>query len=98
MEDDEERARHGAEGQQALGEVGDALLDDVVGYLFRIPFLVGLGARYAEGGCVEGRLGYEAVGEGDAQQACDARGEAEEEDVPVEAGWFSEGELGALRD
>jgi hypothetical protein len=30
VEDGEERAGHGAEGEEALGEVADALFDDVV--------------------------------------------------------------------
>lgn len=51
----------------------------------------------AEGLGVEGGLGDEPVGCRDAEEAGDACGSAEKEDVPVEAGWFSEGELGALR-
>ncbi len=45
-----------------------------------------LAALGVEAGGVEGGLGDEAVGEG----------EAEEEEVPVEAGGFAEGEVGAL--
>ena len=47
---------------------------------------------------VEGGLRDEAVGEGDAEKAGDACGEAKEEDVPVETGGFAEGEFGALGD
>ncbi|KAJ8105878.1 hypothetical protein OPT61_g9914 [Boeremia exigua] len=69
VQDDEERAGHGAEGEEALGEVGDALLDDVVGGAFCGAFVAG-----------------------------DAGGEAQQEDVPVEAGGLAEREFGALCD
>jgi hypothetical protein len=45
---------------------------------------------------VERGLGDEAVGERESQHAGHAGRQAEEEDVPVEAGRFGEGELGAL--
>lgn len=101
---DEQRPRHGAEGEEALGEVGEALLDDVRGLGEVAALVLALfvdvldGVGDAEGFGVEGGLGDEAVGEGQAQDAGDAGGEAEEEEVPVEAGGFSEGELGALGD
>lgn len=103
MEDYEEGACHCAEGEEALCEVRDALLDDVVHDAAGVAFVglvvgVGYGARYAERGRVEGGLRDEAVGEGDPEQAGDASGETEEEDVPVEACRFAEGELGALGD
>jgi hypothetical protein len=56
----------------------------------------GDGARDAERGRVEGGLRDEAVWEGDPEQAGDTGCEAEEENVPVEAGGFAEGEFGAL--
>lgn len=52
----------------------------------------------AEGLGVEGGLRDEAVGEGQAKNARDKGGEAEEEEVPVEAGGLFEGEFGALGD
>jgi len=73
VEDDEERTRHGAEGQEALGEVGDALLDHVGGFKgvgghSAVPGLVvvvvgadGLGDAERLG--MEWGLGDEAVGE-----------------------------------
>src|SRR5689334_12627259 len=45
---------------------------------------------------MEGRLRDESVWERQAQEAGDARGQAEEEEVPVKARGFSEGEFGAL--
>lgn len=47
---------------------------------------------------MEGRLGDEAVGEGEPEDSGYARGEAEQEDIPVETGGFAERELGALGD
>jgi hypothetical protein len=61
VEDDEEGARHGAEGEEALSEVADALLDDMVDYAGGLAFVgfvwVGDLAGDAEGVGVEGRLG-----------------------------------------
>ena len=57
---------------------------------------VGYLVRDTESISVEGRLGDEAVGEWDAKEAGDASCEAQEEDVPVEAGGFAEGKFGAL--
>lgn len=73
MQDDEEGTSHGAEGEQALGEVGDALLDDMSA--FELPllgttavtfFVVGSGMddlADAKGLSVEWCLWDEAVGE-----------------------------------
>ena len=47
---------------------------------------------------VEGGLWDETVWEGDAEKASNAGCQAEKEDVPVETGGFTEGELGALGD
>ena len=47
---------------------------------------------------MEGGLRDQAVGEGQAEETGYARSEAEEEEVPVEAGGFLEGKLGALGD
>jgi hypothetical protein len=47
---------------------------------------------------VEGGLRDQAVGEGQAEEAGYAGGEAEEEEVPVEAGGLFEREFGALGD
>lgn len=52
----------------------------------------------AERFCVEGGLGDESVGEGEAKNAGDAGGDAEEEEVPVETGGFAEWEFAALSD
>lgn len=74
MEDDEEGPGHGAERENALGQVGDALLDDVVndsgGVAFRVTGfgLVGYLAGDTEGICVERCLRDEAVGEGDPEE------------------------------
>ena len=38
----------------------------------------------------------QTVGEGDSEEAGDSSGKAKEEEVPVKAGGFSEGEFGAL--
>ena len=104
---DEEGARHSAEGEEALREVRNALFDDARGFALEAVGL-GLGGvgrvgdtvlfGYAEGSGVEGRLGDEAIGEGAAEETRDASRKAKEEDVPVEAGGFAEGEFGALRD
>jgi len=102
VQDDEERAGHGAEGEEALSEVGDALFDDVVNDAAGVAFVcfVGVGrfAGDAKRFGVEGCLRDEAVGEGDAEEPADAGGQAQEEDVPVEAGGFAEREFGALGD
>ena len=74
MQDGQERRGHGDEGEQALGEVGDALLDDVGGAegegFFRVV-VVGVIFRDnlgdAEGFGVEGGLRDQAVGEGQAE-------------------------------
>lgn len=50
----------------------------------------------AEGFRVKRRLRDEAVGEGEAEDPGYARGETEQEDVPVEACGLLEGELSAL--
>lgn len=102
VEDEQEGAGHGAEREEALREVGDALLDDVRALEHVVPLrllvCVGLDFRHAEGFGVEWGLGDEAVGEGEPEDAGDAGGQAEEEEVPVEAGRFAQGELGSLRD
>ena len=54
------------------------------------------GAGCAERRGVEGCLRNQAIREGDPEKAGYAGGEAEEEEVPVEAGGFSEREFGAL--
>lgn len=104
MNDDEEGPCHGAEGEQALCEVGYALLHDVgcfvgifalVDALF-VELLDGLGDAERLG--VEGGLGNQAVGERQTQDARDTGGDAEKEHVPVEAGGFAERILAALGD
>jgi len=95
VEDDEEGAGHGAEGEEALGEVADSLFDDVVddtGCFAFVGFVwAGDLAGDAEGFCVERGLGDKAVGEGYAEKAGDEGCKTEEEDVPMEAGWFTQG-------
>ena len=76
----------------------DDVVDDALGFAFVRFVVVGDLAGYAEGVGVEGSLGDEAVGEGDAEEPADAGGQAQEEDVPVEAGGFAEREFGALGD
>ena len=51
---------------------------------------------HAQGLGVEGGLWDKTVGEGNTEDASNAGGEPEQEDVPVEAGWLPERELGAL--
>ena len=41
-------------------------------------------------------LGDKAVGCGDSEKACYSGGETEKEEIPVETGWFAEGEFGSL--
>lgn len=116
-QDDEQGAGHGAQGQEALRKVGDALLDDVRAFDFPglvvgavvvafvvAAFVVGavlvvvddLGHAKRRG--VERSLGNEAVGEGQAQDAGYAGGEAQEEDIPMEARGLFEGIFRALGD
>ena len=72
----------------------------MVGDAARVAFVlfggVGDGAGCAERRGVEGCLRDQAVREGDPEEAGYAGGEAKEEEVPVEAGGFSEREFGAL--
>ena len=104
VQDDEERARHGAKSEEALGEVGDTLLDDVGGFkgvaAFVLALLVELldGLGDAERLSVEGGLWDEAVGERQAEDAGNASGAAEEEEIPVETSRFAKRELGSLGD
>jgi hypothetical protein len=85
-----------------LGEVGEALFDYVVDFGYDVAFVgaffVGIGDYFgdAEGVGVEGCLWDKAVWGGDAEESCDAGGETEEEEVPVEAGGFAEGKFGSL--
>lgn len=75
------------------------MIDDAGGVAFGVRVGFGLVvdlAGDAEGVGVEGCLGNEAIGKGDAEKASDAGCEAEEEEVPVEACGFAEGKLGAL--
>ena len=75
VQHDQERACHGDEEKEALREVADALLDDVVCYAgdFALVRFFGVGHEFrdAETVCVEGRLWDEAVGERDAEDASD---------------------------
>lgn len=66
----------------------------VVALALVVAVLVGLfllldGLGYAERLGVEGRLRDQSIGEGQAQYAGDAGGDAEEEKVPVETGRLS---------
>lgn len=102
MQDNKQRAGHGAQGHEALGEVADALLDDVVGdangFAFVGVVFVGDVAGDAESGCVERCLGDETVGEGNTQETGHEGGDSEQPEVPVEAGWLAQRELGSLGD
>ena len=104
VEYDEERARHGAKGEEALGKVGDALFDDVGCFVFIVAFGVGAFASvghnrgHAKRLGVEWRLGDETIGEGETEESGYACGESEEKEIPVEAGRFLQRELSSLCD
>lgn len=70
VQDDEERACHCSEGQEALREVADSLLHDVVCHPDSFALVSVVFVRYlagdAEGSGVERRLRDEAVGEWNA--------------------------------
>lgn len=80
VQHDEEGPAHGAEGQEALREIGDALFYDVRDACGDMA----LGGAVFVGVChdfchaervgMEGRLGDEPVGERDAEKAGDAGG------------------------
>ena len=84
--------------------MADALLDDVgLDDIFGPDFVTGGGHLDIElvlvlcqSVGVDGGLGHEAVGEGQAEDPCDEAGTAEQEEVPVEAGGFFEGEAAVL--
>lgn len=75
VEDYEERARHGSEGENALSEVRDTLLDNMVDHSCGVTFCVArLGfigdlAGDAKGVGVEGRLRDETVRKGYTEEA-----------------------------
>jgi hypothetical protein len=79
VDNEEEGPGHCAECKEALGEVRDTLLDDVVGDAAGVALvlfvIVGDGAGYAKGLGVEWCLWDEAVGEGNSQETGDASGE-----------------------
>jgi len=50
----------------------------------------------AEGFGMEGCLGDKTIGEGNSQETCYTSCESQEEEVPVKAGGFTEGELCSL--
>ena len=91
-----------------MGEVGEALLDDVGGNFDRFERFLGAPTRgsgggsafgsHAEGGGVEGGLWNQSVGRRETEDPGNAGGDAEEKDVPVETRGFAEGEFGALSD
>lgn len=116
-QDDEQGTGHGSQGQEALREVGDALLDDVgafdfpglvvgavvvdfvvAAFVVRAVLVVVDDLGHAEGRGVERSLGNEAIGEGQAQDTGYAGGEAQEEDIPVEARGLFEWIFRALGD
>ena len=47
---------------------------------------------------MEGSLRDETVGKGNAEETCNAGGEAQEKDIPVEASWFMKRKLCPLGD
>ena len=67
---------------------------------FAFTFLVEVCNHFcdAEGVSVEWCLRDEAIGSRDPEDTSDAGGEAEEEEVPVEARWLTEWEFGTLGD
>lgn len=70
MQDNEQRAAHGSQCEEALCQVADALLDDVGSFESVFALVLALGVEFAdrfgdaEGFGVEGSLRDEAVGEG----------------------------------
>ena len=78
------------------------MFDDVVDFsndmAFALAFFIGVRNDFCDTERVgmEGCLRYEAIREGDSEKTGDASGEAEEEEIPVEASRFAERELGAL--
>lgn len=99
VEDDQEGAGHGDEEEKALRQIADALFHHVVRHPDDVSFgfLVRDLAGHAKRIGVEWCLWDQSVGEGDSQKSRNACGQSEEEDVPVEAWWFAERELGSLR-
>jgi len=80
VQDDEKWAAHRPEGEEALGQVADALFHDVVGDTDGLA-LVGLVlvsdlARNAQCRCVEWCLGNKSVGKRDSQKSSDASRQA----------------------
>ena len=63
-----------------------------------VGIIVGDDLGYAKGRGVEGCLRDEAVGKGDPEKTGDTGSQAEEEEIPVEAGGLAEGEFGTLGD
>ncbi len=76
MEDNEQGPCHCTEGQETLGEVADALFDDMIDdagcFAFVCFVFVGFLAGDAEGVGMEGSLGDQTVGEWDPEEAGDA--------------------------
>jgi hypothetical protein len=75
MQHNEQRASHGTEGEEALSQIADALLDDVVDnagcFAFICLVCVSYLACYAERVGVEWGLWDEAIGERNAKEAGD---------------------------
>jgi len=78
MKNDEERAGHSSEREEALCEIRDALFDDVGGVgremAFGVVVFVRVGDHgcYAERGRMEGCLWDEAVGKGNSEESRNA--------------------------
>jgi hypothetical protein len=102
MQNNQQWTGHSDEKQESLGEVADALFDDVIRYSGDLVLVGLIGIRDkladAEAVGVEGCLRNEAVGKWNAEDTGDEGGKAEQEDVPMESGGFAQGEFGALRD
>lgn len=106
VQDSEEGPGHGDKGQKALSEVRQALLDDVggaegeggCGFCVAGVLLIRDHLGDAERFGMEGGLRDETVGERQAEEAGDAGGKSEEEDVPVETSGLLEGKFAALGD
>lgn len=84
-EDMEKRGSHGNKDQQPLCQIREALLDHTfdVGLLLVLLIWIGTNTDDAKRGCVERRLWYKTIGEGDAEKTGDSSHQTEKEKVPI---------------
>ena len=104
MENYKEGASHCSLRKESLDEIRNALFDNMRCFSDDVTFggfifiCIGDDFCHAERGGVKRCLRDETVGEGDSKDAGYTCGDAEEEDIPVKAGWFAEGKFGTLSD